>query len=66
MRPMGSLIEKSFTLSRKKMLIRDRNLTPDGDVLMKGRCQYTLLAWRDQTKTVGRLDLCGSAVTEEK
>lgn len=43
LRPMGSLIEKPFNLSVKKVLVRDRNLTPDRDVLMKGRCQYHFL-----------------------
>lgn len=66
MRPMGRWIEKPFNLSGKKMLRRERNLTPDRDVLMKGRCQYHFLGMGDQTKTVGRLDLCGSAVTGEK
>lgn len=43
MRPMGSLTEKPFNLSVKKVFVRDRNLTPDRDVLMKGRCQYHFL-----------------------
>lgn len=35
LRPMGSLIEKPFNLSVKELLIRDRNVTSDRDVLMK-------------------------------
>lgn len=46
LRPMGSAIEKLFYLSVKKVLIRDRNLTPDRDVLMKGRYQYHFLGMR--------------------
>lgn len=42
-RPMGSLIEKPFNLSMKKMLIRFRNLTPARDVPMKGHFQYHFL-----------------------
>lgn len=56
---MGSLIEMSFNLSVKKQLIRDRNLTPARDVLMKGCCQCRLLAWGDQTKIVGGLIYVG-------
>ena len=65
-RPMGSLIEKPFNLSMKKMLIRFRNLTPARMCWWKVTASITFLAWGDQTKTVGRLNLYGSAVTEEK